>query len=124
MFVSKKNLMLVIFLVHEMFLRQHYVNVIKKSAQIYQYIYTVKIQAVAHVLHYFLKRGYNQIYQLQGGFKTWTGKIKAKNINSLTKKSSQRTMRRLLFIKFRVSTILYLFQLSTFIFFWSRFLIK
>ena len=25
------------------------------------------------------KKGYNQIYQLQGGFKTWTGKIKSKN---------------------------------------------
>ncbi len=24
------------------------------------------------------KRGYNQIYQLQGGFRTWTGKIKSK----------------------------------------------
>ena len=24
------------------------------------------------------KKGYNQIYQLQGGFKTWTGKIKSK----------------------------------------------
>ena len=25
------------------------------------------------------KKGYNQIYQLQGGFKTWTGKVKSKN---------------------------------------------
>ena len=25
------------------------------------------------------KKGYTQIYQLQGGFKTWTGKIKTKN---------------------------------------------
>ena len=25
------------------------------------------------------KKGYNQIYQLQGGFKTWTGKVKAKS---------------------------------------------
>ena len=25
------------------------------------------------------KKGYTQIYQLQGGFKTWTGKIKSKN---------------------------------------------
>ena len=25
------------------------------------------------------KKGYNQIYQLQGGFKTWTGKVKTKN---------------------------------------------
>ncbi len=25
------------------------------------------------------KKGYNQIYQLQGGFKNWTGKIKTKN---------------------------------------------
>ncbi|MEO4052407.1 rhodanese-like domain-containing protein [Solibacillus sp. CAU 1738] len=24
------------------------------------------------------KKGYNQIYQLQGGFKTWTGKVKSK----------------------------------------------
>lgn len=24
------------------------------------------------------KQGYNQIYQLQGGFKTWTGKVKSK----------------------------------------------
>lgn len=24
------------------------------------------------------KKGYNQVYQLQGGFKTWTGKIKSK----------------------------------------------
>ncbi|KYG92179.1 rhodanese-like domain-containing protein [Metasolibacillus sp. FSL H7-0170] len=24
------------------------------------------------------KRGFNQIYQLQGGFRTWTGKIKSK----------------------------------------------
>lgn len=24
------------------------------------------------------KKGYSQIYQLQGGFKTWTGKVKAK----------------------------------------------
>lgn len=28
----------------------------------------------------FLKRkGYSQLYQLQGGFKTWTGKVKTKN---------------------------------------------
>lgn len=28
----------------------------------------------------FLKRkGYNQLYHLQGGFKTWSGKIKTKN---------------------------------------------
>ena len=25
------------------------------------------------------KKGYNQTYQLQGGFKTWTGKVKSKN---------------------------------------------
>ena len=25
------------------------------------------------------KKGYSQIYQLQGGFKTWTGKVKSKN---------------------------------------------
>lgn len=25
------------------------------------------------------KKGYSQLYQLQGGFKTWTGKIKTKN---------------------------------------------
>ena len=25
------------------------------------------------------KKGYSQLYQLQGGFKTWTGKVKSKN---------------------------------------------
>lgn len=45
------------------------------------YLYCQNTGRSSRAALFLKKRGYNQIYQLQGGFKTWTGKIKAKNIN-------------------------------------------
>ncbi|ACA41046.1 Hypothetical yqhL protein [Lysinibacillus sphaericus C3-41] len=56
-------------------LRQRY----KEIAQIYQvYLYCQNTGRSSRAALFLKKRGYNQIYQLQGGFKTWTGKIKTK----------------------------------------------
>lgn len=42
------------------------------------YLYCQNTGRSSRAALFLKKRGYNQIYQLQGGFKTWTGKIKAK----------------------------------------------
>lgn len=42
------------------------------------YLYCQNTGRSARAALFLKKRGYNQIYQLQGGFKEWTGKIKTK----------------------------------------------
>ena len=42
------------------------------------YLYCQNTGRSSRVALFLKKRGYNQIYQLEGGFRTWTGKIKAK----------------------------------------------
>jgi len=42
------------------------------------YLYCQNTGRSSRAALFLKKRGYNQIYQLQGGFKIWTGKIKAK----------------------------------------------
>jgi len=42
------------------------------------YLYCQNTGRSARAAMFLKKRGYNQIYQLQGGFRTWTGKIKSK----------------------------------------------
>ncbi|MGE7675137.1 rhodanese-like domain-containing protein [Lysinibacillus sp. NPDC094403] len=42
------------------------------------YLYCQNTGRSSRAALYLKKRGYNQIYQLQGGFRTWTGKIKSK----------------------------------------------
>ncbi|AMO33019.1 rhodanese-like domain-containing protein [Lysinibacillus sp. fkY74-1] len=42
------------------------------------YLYCQNTGRSSRAALFLKKRGYNQIYQLQGGFKTWTGKIKTK----------------------------------------------
>ena len=42
------------------------------------YLYCQNTGRSARTALFLKKRGYNQIYQLEGGFRTWTGKIKAK----------------------------------------------
>lgn len=42
------------------------------------YLYCQNSGRSARAALFLKKKGYNQIYQLQGGFKTWTGKIKSK----------------------------------------------
>lgn len=43
------------------------------------YIYDQNGARAGRVAIYLKKQGYNQLYQLQGGFKQWTGKIKSKS---------------------------------------------
>lgn len=43
------------------------------------YIYDQNGARAGRVAIYLKKQGYDQLYQLQGGFKQWTGKIKSKN---------------------------------------------
>lgn len=43
------------------------------------YLYCQNSARSARAALFLKKKGYNQLYQLQGGFKTWTGKIKTKN---------------------------------------------
>src|SRR5690606_28196195 len=43
------------------------------------YIYDQNGARAGRVAIYLKKQGYDQLYQLQGGFKQWTGKIKAKS---------------------------------------------
>lgn len=50
------------------------------------YLYCQNTGRSSRAALFLKKRGYNQIYQLQGGFKTWTGKIKAKKILMLSSK--------------------------------------
>lgn len=42
------------------------------------YLYCQNTARSARTALFLKKRGYSQIYQLQGGFRTWTGKIKTK----------------------------------------------
>lgn len=42
------------------------------------YLYCQNSGRSARAALFLKKKGYNQLYQLQGGFKTWTGKIKSK----------------------------------------------
>ncbi|MCY9545403.1 MULTISPECIES: rhodanese-like domain-containing protein [Lysinibacillus] len=42
------------------------------------YLYCQNTGRSSRAAMFLKKRGYNQIYQLQGGFRTWTGKIKSK----------------------------------------------
>lgn len=42
------------------------------------YLYCQNTGRSARAAIFLKKKGYNQIYQLQGGFKTWTGKVKTK----------------------------------------------
>lgn len=56
-------------------LRQRYKE-IRPDLPVYLYCQNSGRSARAALL--LKKKGYNQIYQLQGGFKTWTGKIKSK----------------------------------------------
>lgn len=42
------------------------------------YLYCQNTGRSSRAALFLKKRGYNQIYQLEGGFRTWTGKIKAK----------------------------------------------
>lgn len=42
------------------------------------YLYCQNSARSARTALFLKKKGYNQIYQLQGGFRQWTGKIKAK----------------------------------------------
>jgi len=50
---------------------------IRKDKPVYLYCQgTARSSRAAQLLH---KKGYKDIYQLQGGFKKWTGKIKSKN---------------------------------------------
>lgn len=43
------------------------------------YIYDQNGARSGRVALFLKKKGYNQLFQLQGGFKQWTGKIKAKS---------------------------------------------
>lgn len=43
------------------------------------YLYCQNSGRSARAALFLKKKGYTQLYQLQGGFKTWTGKIKTKN---------------------------------------------
>ncbi|MFC3211695.1 rhodanese-like domain-containing protein [Planomicrobium okeanokoites] len=43
------------------------------------YLYDQNGARAGRVAIYLKKQGYDQLYQLQGGFKQWTGKIKAKS---------------------------------------------
>lgn len=57
-------------------LRQRYQTEIRKDLPVYLYCQNTGRSARAAL--YLKKRGYNQLYQLQGGFRQWTGKIKKK----------------------------------------------
>ncbi|ANU23468.1 rhodanese-like domain-containing protein [Planococcus donghaensis] len=43
------------------------------------YLYDQNGARSGRVAIFLQKKGYNQLFQLQGGFKQWTGKIKSKN---------------------------------------------
>ncbi|WP_372869514.1 rhodanese-like domain-containing protein [Planomicrobium okeanokoites] len=43
------------------------------------YLYDQNGARAGRVAIYLKKQGYDQVYQLQGGFKQWTGKIKSKS---------------------------------------------
>ena len=43
------------------------------------YLYCQNSARSSRAVLFLKKKGYNKLYQLQGGFKTWTGKIKSKN---------------------------------------------
>ena len=56
-------------------LRQRY-NEIRPDLPVYLYCQNSARSSRAAL--FLKKKGYTQIYQLQGGFKTWTGKVKSK----------------------------------------------
>ena len=56
-------------------LRQRYKE-IRSDLPVYLYCQNAGRSARAALL--LKKKGYNQVHQLQGGFKTWTGKVKSK----------------------------------------------
>ncbi|WP_238473750.1 rhodanese-like domain-containing protein [Paenisporosarcina cavernae] len=43
------------------------------------YLYCQSGSRSARTALFLKKKGYNQVYQLQGGFRQWTGKVKSKN---------------------------------------------
>lgn len=57
-------------------LRQRHKTEIRPDLPVYLYCQNTGRSARAAL--FLKKRGYNQIYQLQGGFSQWTGKIKSK----------------------------------------------
>lgn len=63
------------------------------------YLYCQNTGRSSRAALFLKKRGYNQIYQLQGGFKTWTGKIKAKNINVYMTKAVSKNYETASFLK-------------------------
>ncbi|QCR32836.1 rhodanese-like domain-containing protein [Lysinibacillus sp. SGAir0095] len=56
-------------------LRQRYKEV---RSDLPVYLYCQNSGRSARTALFLKKKGYNQVYQLQGGFKTWTGKVKTK----------------------------------------------
>ena len=56
-------------------LRQRYKEI---RSDLPVYLYCQNSGRSARAALFLKKKGYNQLYQLQGGFKTWTGKIKTK----------------------------------------------
>lgn len=56
-------------------LRQRYKEI---RSDLPVYLYCQNSARSARAALFLKKKGYNQVYQLQGGFKTWTGKVKTK----------------------------------------------
>lgn len=56
-------------------LRQRYKEI---RSDLPVYLYCQNSGRSARTALFLKKKGYNQVYQLQGGFKTWTGKVKSK----------------------------------------------
>ncbi|RUL56951.1 MULTISPECIES: rhodanese-like domain-containing protein [Lysinibacillus] len=56
-------------------LRQRYKEI---RSDLPVYLYCQNSGRSARAALFLKKKGYNQVYQLQGGFKSWTGKVKSK----------------------------------------------
>jgi len=56
-------------------LRQRYKEI---RSDLPVYLYCQNAGRSARAALFLKKKGYNQVHQLQGGFKTWTGKVKSK----------------------------------------------
>lgn len=56
-------------------LRQRYKEI---RSDLPVYLYCQNSGRSARAALFLKKRGYNQLFQLEGGFKTWTGKVKSK----------------------------------------------
>lgn len=56
-------------------LRQRYKEI---RSDLPVYLYCQNSGRSARAAIFLKKKGYNQLYQLQGGFKSWTGKVKTK----------------------------------------------